>query len=177
MTSRAASYETGEIRRPETALLDLQVLTRRLRFIAALVPLSSAIALAFWITTIALVALNPNFYAWVVAAWVSGSGLTSLVPIALSVIFDNLRRRGDIAFSEISDGLEWEARLAGTTHSYRVSQPGTVRAALRPERLALREFARASELPLAPGRYGPALYVGLNVLNLLAGVGLTFAQT
>jgi hypothetical protein len=82
--------------------------------------------------------------------------VTALVAI---VRYDNLRKRGDALFEEISDELQWNVRQNLTETIARE----------RPElnaRVALRSFARATDLPLIPGKYGPGIYATINFVIL-----------
>jgi hypothetical protein len=82
--------------------------------------------------------------------------ITALVAI---VRYDTLRKRGDALFEEISDELQWNIRRNATETIARE----------RPElnaRVALRSFARATDLPLIPGKYGPGIYATINFVVL-----------
>lgn len=86
-----------------------------------------------------------------------GLGAASL---ALIVFYESLKKRGEALFEEISDELEWDVR----------GSEGRQSAEGRPElraRIALRTFARTTDLPLIPGKYGPAIYAVL-VIGILA---------
>ena len=83
--------------------------------------------------------------------------------LSLTVACERLRRRGDVLFQEISDELQWDIR-ASTADS------GKGIASERPPldaRMILRTFARAGDLPLVPGTFGPAVYAAINLLILL----------
>jgi len=72
--------------------------------------------------------------------------------IALIVKFDNLRRKGDALFQEISNDLQ--------------NVPGdSLRSATGREiRILLRELSAESELPLFSGRSGPGVYAVTNLI-------------
>ena len=88
------------------------------------------------------------------------AGLTA-INIMVAVMFDMLRKRGEVIFEEVSDEFQW---YVGRTESSTMERPGP-----RPDfavRLVLRDFARAGDLPLARGRNGPATYVVVNIFVL-----------
>jgi hypothetical protein len=98
-----------------------------------------------------------------------GIALTTLVAVSW---FDSLRKRGNVLFQEVSDELQWfvgrGARLQETLPPVRP---------LLSARVALRSFASAGELPLVPGRLGPAGYAVMNVVCVLtAAVVYSAAQ-
>ena len=78
--------------------------------------------------------------------------------IILVSIYEYLRKKGDVLFEEISDELRWD--VSGKSVS------GAEKPALE-IRVTLRSFARAADLPLVPGKFGPVLYVLFNLTILL----------
>ena len=96
--------------------------------------------------------------------YASGLFWTTFIPslgvLILAVVYETLRKRGNVLFEEISDELQWNVQGGGAKPL----------AEKRPDlnaRLVLRTFARASDMPLFPGKLGPALYVILNLVLLL----------
>ena len=85
------------------------------------------------------------------------------VAILLVVVHEFLRKRGDAVFEEVSDELQWDTtgRRKTTEAGYAGSRP------LLDARITLRSFASSSDLPLVPGKLGPAFYATLNILVLL----------
>lgn len=81
--------------------------------------------------------------------------------LLLVLIYARQRKDGDSLFEEISDELEWNIR------SQRASRPSSKESPALAARLQLREFVEVSDLPLVPGRFGPAIYLGTNLLLLL----------
>jgi hypothetical protein len=81
------------------------------------------------------------------------------------VFYESWRKRGEVLFEELSDELDWRVNP-----QQRGGYPRE-RPALE-ARVALRSFTRTSDLPLAPGRLGPAFYVLINLALLIT----TFVQ-
>jgi len=87
-------------------------------------------------------------------------GISVLSSLGIIILNENLRRKGDVLFEEISDELHW---YVGPKKQ---SDNGVV-ADQRPSwnaRVVLRSFAQATDLPLIPGKFGSALYAGVNIL-------------
>ena len=87
----------------------------------------------------------------------------TLLALVSAALLDSIRRDGETTYYEIVDELQWYApgrmpRSAKTSDEL-VDRPPLA------TRVALREFARASELPLLPPtRTAPLLYIMLNVV-------------
>jgi hypothetical protein len=79
-----------------------------------------------------------------------------LLGFIIIMLFELLRRQGDVLFEELSNELQWGGNVAskGPVEKPRIS-----------ERIILRSFVQASDLLLVPGRFGPAVY-GLMFLAL-----------
>lgn len=81
--------------------------------------------------------------------------------IVLSAAFhDAIRRRGNVLFEEVSNELHW-----GGKESKDVTAPEAEHSD-RPTldaRITLRSFVYASDLPLVPGKFGPSIYVVVNL--------------
>ena len=75
------------------------------------------------------------------------------------IMFESLKKQGDALFEEISDELQWS--ISSKSEGDRgVPSPANPPANQRPDlkvRIALRSFARTTDLPLAPGQFGPHL--------------------
>lgn len=87
------------------------------------------------------------------------------------VLFDFLRKKGDVLFEEISDELQWGVYNDVERKSDKEDYPVLERSAEeRPRlhvRIVLRSFSRAADLPLVPGRFGPAIYLLINIVLAL----------
>jgi len=99
----------------------------------------------------------------------AGSVISGLIALAIAVVYESWRKQGDALFEEISDELQWNIRGTRLLQDKSLAEE---RPALQ-ARVILRAFARASDLPLIPGRLGPAVYV---VVNLLIPVLLFLLQ-
>ena len=86
-----------------------------------------------------------------------GSGLAMVIIIAIAVIFEQFRQRGEVIYGEVTDELH-RSHNDDSFDRPRISF-----------RIALKSFARAMELPLIPGRVAMLLYL---LLNLMAVVPL-----
>jgi hypothetical protein len=86
-----------------------------------------------------------------------------LLSIACVLVFDSLRKKGDAFFKELSDELQWYVRYGAEEAASGVSEPTpSIRPDLR-TRIALREYASSTLLPLLDsGASGPAIYAGAN---------------
>lgn len=80
----------------------------------------------------------------------------TLIPI---INFEQVRRRGDALFEEISDELAWHVKKPEAYQVPKLSQD----APNLNIRLILRLFVRSSNLPLYPGPHGPGIYATLNI--------------
>ncbi|MDZ7361412.1 MAG: hypothetical protein ONB46_11925 [candidate division KSB1 bacterium] len=90
-------------------------------------------------------------------------GLSLFVNLAVIVLFENLRRGGDALFEEISDKLHWYVGYRKQKENGAAANDGQPPDA----RLVLRAFAGAADLPLIPGKFGPAIYAGVNLVFAL----------
>jgi hypothetical protein len=87
----------------------------------------------------------------------------ALLAIVSCFRFDMLRRQGNGYFEEISDALH---NMIATTEDREGSQ-GKLHLHVR---IIMRKFSSASDLPLIPGKYGPAAVSALNLA--LASISL-----
>ena len=85
----------------------------------------------------------------------------SAATLASLGLFEALRKRGDAIFQELSDELQWHVGRS-------FGGPPPLERPLLHARIALRTFSAAAELPLVPGRFGGAIYAGLNLWVALA---------
>jgi len=85
------------------------------------------------------------------------SSLVSTSALLCLIAYEYERKRGDVLFEEISDELQWYVRESDTESD---SRP------LIGARVVLRSFARSVDLPLAPGRFGPAVYFLVNAISI-----------
>jgi hypothetical protein len=88
------------------------------------------------------------------------SALIFVILVIQAVLFDQLRRRGEVIYGEITDAIHRsrdEPRLE------------------RPQiwfRIALKNFALSMDMPLIPGRYGLSLYLLVNLGALVFAFSL-----
>jgi hypothetical protein len=99
---------------------------------------------------------------------ITGFALGIYLPISITaltilwiVLYEAMRKRGETLFEEVSDELQWNVRK----ESQAKYPPADDRPMLN-ARIALRSFARATDLPLVPGKYGPGFYATINFVML-----------
>ena len=92
--------------------------------------------------------------------------LTGGLGLILVMFYEMLRKQGESLFEEISDELEWH--VEGVRVTDRASD--VVERPHLHARIILRSFARTTDLPLVPGKFGPALYAGVNLLAIFAEI-------
>ncbi len=83
-------------------------------------------------------------------------GLIALIGVGFR---ETVRKQGDTLFEEISDEIQRGMRMSPQGMTYSISDDLLLRA-----RIALRNFAKAGELPLVPGKFGPTIYAAVNLL-------------
>jgi hypothetical protein len=106
----------------------------------------------------------------VVQLMLLGSCAATLSALVLAVRFETRRKIGDVLFKEASDDLQWHSRFSEAV----ITLPPELRPDIK-ARIALRSFAETTDLPLVPGRFGPLVYILLNVSSL-ALYGLELAR-
>lgn len=135
----------------------LQRITKYLRLNGYLIILITAINLV-------LSSLSPRIFPFREASIISV--FFTLIIFGLTIFYENQRKRGEAIFEEISDELQWHIGYRSSISNKEVS-------AEKPElriRITLRSFARTTDLPLIPGKFGPALYIGINIfMSFLSG--------
>lgn len=96
-----------------------------------------------------------------------GSSVSFVFLIIALFAYDQLKRRGDVIFEELSNELQWS-----------LDQDVQRKAASLDIRVLMRHYVFSSDLPLTRGPYGMGLYLALGVILWLAGfsVYLWFVQ-
>jgi len=101
------------------------------------------------------------------------------VALALVTVHEYMRKMGDTLFEEINDDLQRGIRVSiqsSSIHSKTVKSRAAKRPSKQPVRknfpveakYVLKGFARAADLPLIPGKFGPGVYALINIALLLA---------
>lgn len=137
---------------PIARLVRISFLLRQVGLILAFGTSSNVVLL------LSTLVLGPVFYRY---SMVAIAFSLTVLNIGMALWFETLRKRGDAIFEEVSDEFQWHIGK-----KYADSSGGETDLA-RPQldvRLALRDFARSAELPLFPGRLGPAAYVAVNLV-------------
>ena len=103
--------------------------------------------------------------------------IASVLGLAL---YEGMRKQGESLFEEVSDelhghriGAATPLAVAQATSAEKVQAEADLDQTIFRLRVKLRQFARASDLPLIPGKFGPAVYA---VINLLIAVTLLFVS-
>ncbi len=147
----------------EARLNQLKRISVRLRYLSLMAFLFTALNL---VSLIAAAFMYPLFRSMVLHgkySLIMGS-LSSLLAVAAwfaAVIFETSRKQGDALFEEISDLLQlrYYQRLAD-------AEPPEERPFVD-GKIILRSFARAADLPIIPGKFGPAVYVAANLMIVI----------
>lgn len=154
--------ESGQIRSTslEESLVRLERLTKNLQVFGLLIFLLTLLNW-FYLFTILFVSFFARRYSPTIIFFVP----LALYTITLMSIFryETSRKWGYTLFEEISDELEWyiQPETSKPLPSHPIERP-----ALR-ARIVLRSFARNTDLPLVPGKYGPAFYTIFNIFPIL----------
>jgi hypothetical protein len=157
-----SSSSDAERSRMTQALVRLEYLTQRLRMygqilaVLTTVTVAGSIALAFYrVFNVILVVFETTLGVIAVSAFQA---------LILAALFESRRKEGDVLFKELSDEFQWYIRFGRDKKAANDAAPDH-RPGLE-ARLALRSFAQGSDLPLAPGAYGPLLYALINILSV-----------
>lgn len=93
------------------------------------------------------------------------STIVAIMAMCLIVAYEYRCRVGRALFEEISDEFQW--RKHGEFRDVPPDEESDESAPLD-ARIALREFTRTIDLPLIPGRFGPAVYMLVNISSIAA---------
>jgi len=144
----------------EYSLVRLQRTTKWLRLSRIFVAVFTAINI---FVVLFMFGLRENLLADNVKLGNNFVGFAVLMNLVVIVVFENLRKGGDALFEKISDELHWYLGYRKQKDNGTAANDGQPLDA----RLVLRAFARAADLPLIPGKFGPAIYAGVNVVIAL----------
>ena len=109
--------------------------------------------------------LSSNFRSYY-RSYFYASLVAGILALILVVFYETLRKQGESLFEEISDELEWHILAEPSKQS---ASPTGERPSLS-ARIVLRSFVRATDLPLVPGKFGPSLYAGINLLAIVTEI-------
>lgn len=141
------NYEEHDSQEMEAYIARMQTIAVRLRLLGMgmLIATMMNLACAFAVAVRSL--------QWFIILQVSA--MLFVMVVFLAMLFEQLRRRGEIIYEEVTDDLH---------RFYRETEMDRPRIAFR---IALKNFATAMDLPLVPGRYGVSLYILLNLAVLV----------
>ncbi len=145
-------------------LAELEALTPRLQRLGFLLLLMCVGNVVLFVTLLQVV--NSGSFSTQVARsapYAFASLIVSALTVFGAAIFERLRKQGYVIYEEISEELQARYRNERGRERFSGRTPSL------PVRLAMRKFHAATSVPLVPGRYGPVVYVAVNVtLALLA---------
>jgi hypothetical protein len=153
----SADNDNGEL---DSGLRQLERISGRLRLLGLIIILLTALnygALAFTMLGFALHG-SASLVTFLLMYAVSSS-----IAVFITIFtYESQRKQGDTLFEEISDELQWHIRQ---------KHPGVqpVIPDDRPSlsaRVILRAFARSTDLPFVPGKFGPTVYAVVNIFVL-----------
>jgi hypothetical protein len=149
------------------AVSELRFITGRLRIFGTVTLVATVINIGILFWAVYLVA-RPKYFIET-RSFEGGSSLivvSIIIPMATIILLslhETLRKRGDALFQELSDELQWHV-------GRRLESDMPRERPLLAARVSLRAFSAASELPLVPGRFGGAVYAGLNLTLAVTSV-------
>jgi hypothetical protein len=156
----------------DTYLKELEFTSRSLRFYSLLIAVLTISNMFFFLGVFVFrdVVESPA----IVSVQLFNLGIFSVV-IAVIVLFDRRRRRGNGLFEEISNEIQSltgeafkEMLTATTVYEYNDAELETMTGLSKQvkfnARVTLRDFTRSAELPLVPGNIGPVIYFVFNLL-------------
>jgi hypothetical protein len=150
----------------------LDALTVRLRFLSIFVFTITLLNIASVLATIALMKFRFSLLVAMNTTIIIVNASLFVISLLAIVMYESWRRRGDAVFEEISDEIQWNVgyRDRETSEKYPDQSPPIV------ARVMLRNFARTTDLPLVPGKFGPAIYAAVNVLSTFFLVFSAFSK-
>jgi hypothetical protein len=146
----------------DESVRELRFITRRLRLVGPLLLLVTLVNIGVMLWAIERSARSPRYVEYSELPVTLNVAIT-IATIATLGLFETLRKRGDAIFQELSDELQWHLGRRGFEDAPR-ERP------LLEERITLRTFSAATELPLVPGLFGGAIYAALNLMIAVTSV-------
>ena len=93
--------------------------------------------------------------------------LLFIITFLLLSSYESNRKRGNVLFEIISDELQWyivneRSEINGSKSMYSEEKQARLKIEAG---IALRSFTKTTDLPFVPGMYGPAIYIGINIVT------------
>ncbi len=149
------------INRNDNDYIEIERILRRLRSISSSLSVFGILILASMIVNLILMGLSLSKYFhmsnFFVGFLVPFFILLAIASLFLPIIFDMRRRMGDSYFEEISNYLD--------SKLYRMPEERGNRLYNKARR-NLRKYTRSADLPLIPGKFGPAMCFIINSVAL-----------
>ena len=142
------------------AVAKLESITVALRQLQFALPLATLLSLMLLL--LGYLHVTPAFYFYFAV-------FADAFAVLFVTFYEIAVKRGNVLFEEISDELQWHIETEGILRPINPKE-ATPKGPVAPERPAinvrvvLRSFAQATDLPLFPGRYGPAFYTLINLV-------------
>ncbi len=154
---------SDEIHSLTEAVEHLQQATRYLRNYGFVASLTTAINVITAVSVPAEGFLLPS-----VRALLACSAVFAISAVVAVVRFEYWRKFGGVLFDEIADELQWDVRSQYANEEAVERKPPSLQF-----RIALREFARSTDVPLVPGKFGPMVYAIVNVAVFFAAAAIS----
>lgn len=143
----------------EKTLYDLEGISYRLRGYGRMAFVFTILNLGLFILSLSLIRFT-SFSDLKLITILSLPVILGCIVIFYLIIYEGLRKQGDTLFEEISDELQWNVQKNLSAGDKPIADERPLLLA----RITLRTFARTTDLPLVPGRFGPAIYTVANIL-------------
>lgn len=140
----------------DKALSRLEHLSDRLRSISMQIMLMTLVNIALTLAAVSGIFRyfkSETLYVAVIAVPV----VCAILAIVSALQFDFYRKEGDAYFEELSDELHG-SKISNNKETY-VREEFSLRA-----RIIMRNYSNCASLPLIPGRYGPGIMAGVNLM-------------
>nr|VFK12118.1 MAG: hypothetical protein BECKLPF1236A_GA0070988_100668 [Candidatus Kentron sp. LPFa]VFK28179.1 MAG: hypothetical protein BECKLPF1236C_GA0070990_1006014 [Candidatus Kentron sp. LPFa] len=138
----------------DQAISQLKRISRRMRAISMLMISMTMINIALTLGAIYGISIS-GLYKLELSLIVGAIIIFTAFAVLATFRFDFFKREGDAYFEELSDEL----------HAVKISEPDDKSSF--GARIVMRNYSNYSSLPLIPGRFGPGIIAGVNLLQPL----------
>nr|VFK57927.1 MAG: hypothetical protein BECKUNK1418G_GA0071005_100165 [Candidatus Kentron sp. UNK]VFK69734.1 MAG: hypothetical protein BECKUNK1418H_GA0071006_101832 [Candidatus Kentron sp. UNK] len=138
----------------DQAISQLKRISRRMRAISMLMISMTMINIALTLGAIYGISIS-GLYTQELSLIVGAIIIFTAFAVLAAFRFDFFKREGDAYFEELSDEL----------HAVKISEPDDKSSF--GARIVMRNYSNYSSLPLIPGRFGPGIIAGVNLLQPL----------
>ncbi len=152
-------------------LEELAHFTTRLRSLASIVLAVTSVNFIASLTVVMVLAAGGNWYDWFIAEMAAIPIFLTIVAIAAIWQYERYKRAGAVLYEELSDEFEWRISTGVRKSGSEEHHAPDIEA-----RVTLRRYAATTDLWLAPGRAGVAIYSLVNLGFALLVVFAAVAQ-